>query len=119
MADEQGHQEHRLNSKGAKYIETALGKAMPDAAFSFALILSIITALAPVLGKCFGSTRRVRKSIKTGDDTFLVANFRAANSQGLSPAESVGYALEMRTQCKDATDDDIDEFIGLCVDTNG
>lgn len=109
--------ENLLNLKAAKYIETSLGKAVPEAAFSFALILSIITALAPILTNCFGSTRRVRKSIKTGDDAFLVANFKAANKEGLSPSESVRFAVTMKEECAKASDDDVEEFMLLCKET--
>lgn len=106
----------RLKAKGAERIEKALGKAMPDAAFDFGLILAIITALAPVLTNCFNS-RRIRKSIKGGDDTFVVANFRAAHSKGLSVGESVAFALEMKAECAGASDDEIDEFVTLCAET--
>lgn len=107
----------QLNVKAASYIERALGRALPNSAFDFGLILSIITTLIPVITGCFGSARRVKQSVKTGDDAFVVANFRAAIKQGLSPAESVRFALEMKSECQQATDDEIDEFIQLAVET--
>lgn len=107
----------RLTLKAAAFIERALGKALPNSAFDAGLIISIITALIPVITGCFGSARRVRQSVKTGDDAFIVAAFRSAHKQGLSPAESVKFALELKSECQNASDQDIDEFIQLCVDT--
>ncbi len=119
MAEEKAAEQPSLGIKAEEYITNAVSKAVgADAAFSFALILSIITALAPVLTGCLGNARRMRKSIKEGNGTFLLANFRAAHEKGgLTPGESAAYALEMRVQCAKATDDEIDEFVSMCVES--
>jgi hypothetical protein len=108
----------QLRTKAATFIERSLGKALPNSAFDFGLILSIITTLIPVITGCFGSARRVKHAVKTGDDAFIVANFRAAHQNGLSPAESVRYALAMKEECKAATDDEIEEFIQLASESS-